>query len=134
MNANSTPPTQADPLKPPINERTPVFSAASFHLVKPSVTTGLLLETGAWSTPVAVARQPENPAPRSSLPEEKSAGSTWRRHIGSARLTWSKLSSGELERIEGDPAKLSILLLRHYSFDRREADLQVKNFFHRNRV
>jgi len=124
MNANNTPPTRAAAMQPPVIERTPVFSTAIFYPIKPPATAATLPETGAWSTPVAAAGQQE----------DKSPVSTWRRHIGSARLTWSKLSSGELERIEGDPAKLSILLLRHYSFDRREADLQVKNFFHRNRV
>ena len=125
MNANNTPPTRADTMQPPIIERTPVFSTATFYPIKPPATATALPETGARPTPVATAGQQE---------EDRSPVSTWRRHIGSARLTWSKLSSGELERIEGDPAKLSILLLRHYSFDRREADLQVKNFFHRNRV
>jgi len=124
MNANNIPPTPENTMKPPVIERTPVFSTATFYPIKPPATAAALLETGARSTPVAAAGQQE----------DKSPVSTWRRHIGSARLTWSKLSSGELERIEGNPAKLSILLLRHYSFDRREADLQVKNFFHRNRV
>ncbi len=84
-----------------------------------------------------LAWERENPEVPQAVPpqmEEKSGKATWRRHIGSARLTWGKLSNGELERIEGDPAKLIVLLLRHYSFDRHEADRQVKNFFQRNRV
>ena len=124
MNAIYTPPTPADAMKPPVIGRTPVFSTATFYPIKPPATAAALPESGARSTPAAASGQQENKLPVS----------TWRRHIGSARLTWSKLSSGELERIEGNPAKLSILLLRHNSFDRREAELQVKNFFHRNRV
>ncbi len=137
MNASITPPANDEATKLPVNIRIPVFSTATFRQIKPPTTPGALIEIGEQPTAAMLAWEREHPAAPQAAPplmEEKSGKLTWRRNIGSARLNWGKLSSGELERIEGDPAKLIALLLRHYSFDRHEADRQVKNFFQRNRI
>lgn len=134
MNASLTTPAGAAPAPLPDAKRIPIFSTATFYEIKPPVTPGALIELGERPTIAALAWDREHPRPPTPTAEEKSGKAAWRRHIGSARLTWSKLSGGELERIEGDPAKLIVLLQRHYSFDHHEADRQVKSFFQRNRV
>ena len=134
MNAITIPPANQAAIKLPGTNRLPLFSTATFHEIKPPIIPGALIEIGARPTAVALAWDREHPPAPQPPAAEKSATAGWRRHIGSARLTWSKLSNGELERIEGDPAKLIVLLQRHYSFDQHEADRQVKSFFQRNRV
>ncbi len=134
MNASITPPASEAAAKPPETNHLPLFSTATFYEIKPPVIPGALIEIGAPPTVAALAWDREHPPEPQPSTAEKSGKADWRRHIGSARLTWSKLSGGELERIEGDPAKLIVLLRRHYSFDLHEADRQVKSFFQRNRV
>lgn len=134
MNAILTTPANEALAPLPDAKRIPVFSTATFYEIKPPAMPGALIELGERPTVAALAWDREHPRPPTPAAEEKSGKAAWRRHIGSARLTWSKLSGGELERIEGDPAKLIVLLQRHYSFDHHEADRQVKSFFQRNRV
>jgi len=134
MNASLTTPAGAAPAPLPDAKRIPIFSTATFYEIKPPVIPGALIGIGAPPTAAALAWDREHPSAPEPSTAEKSGKADWRRHIGSARLTWSKLSGGELERIQGDPAKLIVLLRRHYSFDLHEADRQVKSFFQRNRV
>lgn len=84
--------------------------------------------------PVAVSAWDRANAPDAVAVAEVAPPKNWRRHIGSARLSWNKLSSGELERVDGDQAKLVKLLLRHYPYDRHEAGRLVRSFFERNRI
>lgn len=134
MNASLITPANEAPAPLPGAKRIPIFSTATFHEIKPPAMPGALIELGERPTVAALVWEREHPPLPAPAAGEKSGKATWRRHISSARLTWSKLSGGELERIEGDPAKLIVLLQRHYSFDHHEADRQVKSFFQRNRV
>ena len=137
MNASIVAPEQKQAAKLADDERAAALSTATFHEIKRPAPAGALIGIGDWRIPATGPQKPvPSPAPdATSAPGQENSGKqSWRRHIGSARLTWGKLSGGELERIEGDPAKLIKLLLRHYSFDHNEADRQVKSFFHRNRV
>ncbi len=116
-------PLQEDATQPPRVGDTAQFGAAIFHEVRPRSMRELIGDSAA--APAAAI-----PAVAAEVPPRNN----WRKHIGNARLVWSKLSTGELERVGGDQAKLIKLLSRHYSYDRHEAGRLVKSFFERNRI
>ena len=69
MNPSITPPADEDPAKPPVNDRTPVFSTATFRQIKPPATPGGLIELGEPPTVAMLAWEREHPeAPQAPLP------------------------------------------------------------------
>ena len=52
----------------------------------------------------------------------------WRRHVGRAKKTWSKLAGLDLVRVDGDMSRLADLLRRSYSFGDAEIDRQISRF------
>lgn len=118
-------------------EQAPLFNTATFHETRPRSLRDLIDITPQQSPAAAAwdrANAPAGIAAAEAAAEARPPKSNWRRHIGDARLAWNKLSGGELERVDGDQAKLVQLLLRHYSVDRHEASRLVRNFFERNRI
>ena len=120
-------PLQEDATNPPRVDGAVQFGAAVFHEVKPRSMRELIGDTSPASAAVIPAASP-------AVAAEAPPRNNWRKHIGNARLVWNKLSTGELERVGGDQAKLVKLLSRHYSYDRHEAGRLVKSFFERNRI
>jgi uncharacterized protein YjbJ (UPF0337 family) len=52
----------------------------------------------------------------------------WKKHIGSARIVWSKLSDKELLETEGRAEKLASLVEERYAISREVAGRRVRNF------
>jgi uncharacterized protein YjbJ (UPF0337 family) len=52
----------------------------------------------------------------------------WKKHIGSARIVWSKLSDKELLESEGQAEKLTGLVEQRYAISREVAGRRVRNF------
>ena len=127
-------PLRDDAAQPPRVEREPRFSTATFHATRPRSLRDLIDLTPRPSPAASAWDLANTPGGGTAAAEAPPPKSNWRRHIGNARLSWSKLSSGELERVDGDQARLVQLLLRHYSMDRDEAGRLVRRFFERNRI
>lgn len=52
----------------------------------------------------------------------------WKKHIGSARIVWSRLSDAELLETEGQAEKLAGLVEQRYAISREVAGRRVRNF------
>jgi uncharacterized protein YjbJ (UPF0337 family) len=52
----------------------------------------------------------------------------WKKHIGSARIVWSKLSNEELLLSQGQAEKLIGLVQERYALTGKEAGRRVRNF------
>ncbi|THD03701.1 general stress protein CsbD [Panacagrimonas perspica] len=61
-----------------------------------------------------------------SITETKGA---WKQRVGSAKITWGKLTDDELLQTEGHMQKLSGLVQQRYAITRDEATTQIKAFF-----
>jgi uncharacterized protein YjbJ (UPF0337 family) len=77
------------------------------------------------------AQQPQK-QPQGMLSADELKG-TWKKQMGAAKITWGKLTSDELLKIEGQQQKLAGLVQERYAITRDEADRQVKNFFANNK-
>lgn len=61
-----------------------------------------------------------------SITEAKGA---WKQRVGSAKITWGKLTDDELLQTEGHMQKLTGLVQERYAITRDEATTQIKTFF-----
>ena len=53
---------------------------------------------------------------------------TWKQQVGSAKVTWGKLTNDELLQSEGHADKLAGLVQERYAISLEEANNQVKQF------
>ena len=63
-----------------------------------------------------------------SLPSSDELKARWKQHVGSAKVTWGKLTDDELLQSEGHADKLSGLVAERYAVNRDEAKRQVDHF------
>ncbi|WP_428239588.1 CsbD family protein [Gynuella sp.] len=59
--------------------------------------------------------------------------SKWKKQVGAAKTTWSKLTEGELTKVVGHQTKLTGLVQERYAITREDAEKQVKKFFAQNK-
>lgn len=52
----------------------------------------------------------------------------WKQAVGSAKVSWGKLTEDELMQTEGNAQKLAGLVQERYAIGREEAEKQVKEF------
>lgn len=55
----------------------------------------------------------------------------WKQMKGEAKILWGKLTSDELDQIEGQRDKLSGLVQERYGRTKEEAETEVNKFFDR---
>lgn len=53
----------------------------------------------------------------------------WQQQVGTAKITWGKLTDDELLKTEGHEQKLAGLIQERYALSREVAQEQVKDFF-----
>ncbi len=63
-----------------------------------------------------------------SLPSGDEIKARWKQQMGSAKVTWGKLTDDELLQSEGHAEKLSGLIEERYAVNRDEAKRQVEHF------
>lgn len=63
-----------------------------------------------------------------SLPSGDELKARWKQQVGSAKVTWGKLTDDELLQSEGQADKLTGLIEERYAVNRDEAKRQVENF------
>ncbi|MFT5781780.1 MAG: hypothetical protein ACI9EB_001150 [Pseudomonas sp.] len=64
-----------------------------------------------------------------SLPSVEELKGKWKQQVGSAKVTWGKLTEDELLQSEGHAEKLTGLVEERYAISHAEAEKQVKSFF-----
>ncbi|AJQ95621.1 CsbD family protein [Gynuella sunshinyii] len=57
----------------------------------------------------------------------------WKKQVGAAKTTWSKLTEDELIKVEGHQKTLTGLVQERYDIAREDAEKQVKKFFAQNK-
>jgi hypothetical protein len=66
--------------------------------------------------------------PPGNVVDAHAVSRAWKRQIGRAKRTWSKLAGADLARVDGDLAKLADLVRRHYSLADSEIERQISGF------
>jgi uncharacterized protein YjbJ (UPF0337 family) len=75
-----------------------------------------------------------------SQPQQHAVPSTteikgiWKQQVGSAKITWGKLTDDELLQTEGHIQKLAGLVQERYAITRDEAETQIKSFFDKHKA
>lgn len=57
----------------------------------------------------------------------------WQQQVGTAKITWGKLTHDELLETEGHTQKLAGLIQERYAISREVAEEQVKDFFNKQK-
>lgn len=69
-----------------------------------------------------------------SLVDDDQISDRWKRQVGAARLTWTKLSPNELLDTNGQQHRLAALVEERYAVTLDDAERQVRSFFQKNRI
>lgn len=75
-----------------------------------------------------------NQAQQHPAPSATEIKGLWKQQVGSAKITWGKLTDDELLKTEGHIQKLAGLVQERYAITRDEAEKQIKGFFEKNKA